>query len=514
MSTLPNILPTANADSFSDGGAMAFSGPPEKNAMSFDHLMRRALSPSSNEANQPVEQSQLAKNAVSDLEKSGAEAVVGNSSQETKNSKFSAQTSGKTPAKKSNGDSDDKANLPALPEMKAAADPENYLIPIVALTADGKNESNAKTASDTPFAGSKAAITGKPGGVLAALFEAKKISAVDSKIPSAAISQNQPGVETNPAVKADDAGKIAAVEALAVEKTNSADLKTAMPVATSPQVLPLPKEIASDLKTPKPAELFIQPPQGELSAAPDLKEKVTAQAMPEINGTSVAQQEAPMTKTEKPNKTADLAGKILPGAAVSSSQANNLPPRENFSTLAMRAGQIVPTDSASSPGRVTETAQLSADSANSIASAGAADVRLRGLERVQDMVVLHAARLSDSGNSSLQVVIKPGVGTQLSLELRQRGDGVEAQAVLQHGDFEHLKQQWPALQQQLEQRGIRLAPLVADGNFAGNGENNFQQKQNQSAEPDSFPMLAEIAPISFAQPAARAGAHHGWESWA
>jgi hypothetical protein len=109
------------------------------------------------------------------------------------------------------------------------------------------------------------------------------------------------------------------------------------------------------------------------------------------------------------------------------------------------------------------------------------------LERVQDMIVLHADRLSESGNASLQVVIKPGAGTQLSLELRQRGDGVEAQAVLQRGDFNHLNQQWPALQQQLEQRGIRLAPLIADGNFASGGENNFQHNQNQSAEPDAFP---------------------------
>jgi hypothetical protein len=105
--------------------------------------------------------------------------------------------------------------------------------------------------------------------------------------------------------------------------------------------------------------------------------------------------------------------------------------------------------------------------------------------------------------------------------LRQRGDGVEAQAVLQRGDFNHLNQQWPALQQHLEQRGIRLAPLIADGNFAGGGENNFQQKQNRSAEPDSFPTgaFAEVASSglmtgSLAQPDTRAMTHRGWESWA
>jgi hypothetical protein len=262
---------------------------------------------------------------------------------------------------------------------------------------------------------------------------------------------------------------------------------------------------------------MVQSSQPEFSATPGLTAKTMAQSQPDVNGTSVAQQNVPMTKTENPNKTADPAGKILPGAAVSSSQANNLPPRENISALNLsRTGQIAEAAAASSSNtaHAAEVAPLSADSANAIAIGVTADVRSRALERVQDMVVLHAARLSDSGNDSLQVVIKPGVGTQLSLELRQRGDGVEAQAVLQRGDFEHLKQQWPALQQQLEQRGIKLAPLTTDGNFAGGGENNFQQKQKQSAESDSFPAFAEVAPVSFAQPTARAGAHLGWESWA
>jgi hypothetical protein len=104
------------------------------------------------------------------------------------------------------------------------------------------------------------------------------------------------------------------------------------------------------------------------------------------------------------------------------------------------------------------------------------------------------------------------------LELRQRGDGVEAQAVLQRGDFEHLNQHWPALQQQLEQRGIRLAPLASDENsVAGDGSQTFQNRQNDSTEPEALPAgaFAEVAPAGLhAQISSGLESHRGWESWA
>jgi hypothetical protein len=47
---------------------------------------------------------------------------------------------------------------------------------------------------------------------------------------------------------------------------------------------------------------FVPSAQPEFSAAPDLKEKVAAQAEPDVNGTSVAQQDVPMNKMEKTTK--------------------------------------------------------------------------------------------------------------------------------------------------------------------------------------------------------------------
>jgi hypothetical protein len=538
MSTLPNILPPAKADSFNDGAAMTLPGTPEKTGETFGHLMARALSPvSPKEVNPIVEQNPQAKIIVSDPQKQKVslnklsqpfevqnklaenldqiETAAGNFQLQSKNSKSITQTSDKIVG----GNVDIVAIPPLSSEVGVvAAISENISIPISApvIAATDKSELSAETAADISVADIKTVIAGKSGGVSATLPEVKKLSAADAKISIPTISRDQPGIEANSTVKADNPQKITvAVEAL-TKKVNSTGCKIGGITMTNPQVLPLAKGAAGDLMTPKPAiESIVQSPQPEFSVKPDLTAKTTAQPQPDVNGTSVAQQDVPMTKTEKPNKTADSVGKILPGAAVSPAQANNLPARENISVLAARAGQMAATATVNSPDRVTDVAQPSADSANAIAVGAAADVRSRALERVQDMVVLHAARLSDSGNDLLQVVIKPGAGTQLSLELRQRGDGVEAQAVLQRGDFEHLKQQWPALQQQLEQRGIRLAPLATAGNFAGNGENNFQQKQNQSTELDSFPMLAEVAPAgSFAQSTARTGAHRGWETWA
>jgi hypothetical protein len=484
MPALPNILPAAKNDPLNGGGEMIFPGAAQKNGEAFDHLMSRALSPASNEANPAVETGAPEKNAAENF-------LAG-----PKNSEASAPASGKDRAKTTRGNLESGKNSPAPPETNAAAlQPENILMQIVAPVLPP---------AEIPVAGSKTAA-GKSAEIFTALPEVKE--------------QTQPETKTIPAITTAGQGKItAAVEALSAQKTNSTDLKIGGLTPANPPALPLAKEVAGDL-TPKPADkLAVPAAPAEFSTPPDLKEKVAAPTAPEVNGTSVAQQDAPMNKMEKPNKTASSNGKILPGAVVSAARENNLPARETVSaTVLARAGQVAAnaTANSSASNGMTEAATSPAGAANSLAGANVAEVRSRALERVQDMVVLHADRLSESGNASLQVVLKPGAGTQLSLELRQRGDGVEAQAVLQRGDFEHLNQQWPALQQQLEQRGIRLAPLVSGENFVGTGENNFQPKQNQSAEPDAFSTFAEVAPAgSFAPTPASAGTHRGWESWA
>jgi hypothetical protein len=490
MQPFPNISPTAAAGSFEDGGKMTCSASPGKAGESFDHLISRALPPISNEVD-----------AGEDIFPPQA-----------KNFKSSGQTTGKDRPKTTGGNPHSGANSSATLEANVmAVNPENVSIQIVvpvAAVVDGKNELTAR-----------APDANNPGKIPTVVAESKNGSLASTKISSPGVSQNQPGVEASADVKSDAQVKIAAaVEALAGEKTNSTSSKPSTSSSANPQVPPFAKVAPGDLPTPMLADKPVaQSPQSGLPASPDLQGKVTLQAGTDMNGTSVAKQEVQMKKAENTNKTDSPAGKILPDASVSVARENNLPPRETVSaTVLPRDGQMTATIAAnSSPADSTvEVAQPSGDLA---AGAASADLRSRSLDRVQDMVVLHAARLGDSDNVSLQVVIKPGAGTQLSLELRQRGDGVEAQAVLQRGDFAHLNQHWPALQQQLEPRGIRLAPLVADENFAGGGGNNFQPKQNQPAETDSFSAgaFAEVAPSVLTAPtAANARTHRGWESWA
>jgi hypothetical protein len=119
----------------------------------------------------------------------------------------------------------------------------------------------------------------------------------------------------------------------------------------------------------------------------------------------------------------------------------------------------------------------------------------------------------------MQVVIKPDSGTQLSLELRQHGGSVAVQAALQQGNFNHLSQQWPELQQRLGQRGIQLAPLADDApSTHGGADGSFQQNQQQTTEPvaeDHYASIRQALPaIAHAPVIASEPAQQGWESWA
>jgi hypothetical protein len=139
---------------------------------------------------------------------------------------------------------------------------------------------------------------------------------------------------------------------------------------------------------------------------------------------------------------------------------------------------------------------------------------MRAVERTHDMMALHSMRLVESKSDSLSVVIKPAVGTELSLELRQRDGGVEAQATLTRGDHQFLNQHWPELQQRLELRGIKLSPLGGETNFSANDNGNFQRQQAANEEmAQQASAFAEFASIGGAT-ARLAPVHDGWESWA
>lgn len=253
----------------------------------------------------------------------------------------------------------------------------------------------------------------------------------------------------------------------------------------------------------------------------DLKGNVTLQSAGQLHGILAAKQDMPMKNAENTIKVAGLDEKVLPGNMMASARGNDLPGRDASATpAASRDGapgtNIVPI---SSP---TEHHIDAASTTDSVSVSNLGDIRARALDRTQDMVALHAVRLVDSQADSLSVVIKPGAGMQLSLQLKQSPDGIEAQAVLQHGDYDNLNQHWPELQHRLEERGIKLAPLSSDENAMSFANQNRGQQSRQEPEEKAlyasafaeFSLAGAITGTPPAPPALAALSAGGWQSWA
>jgi len=268
-------------------------------------------------------------------------------------------------------------------------------------------------------------------------------------------------------------------------------------------------------------------PEVSNAQIPNPKAPVNASAPPEADpgGISAAKQDTTMKKAEKTPKVAGQNEQDLPGNPTSGSEepssAQKLPAHawthasakiESPAPLEMPASQRI----SSSPESTTP-----AVSAVAVPPASATDSRMQVLERTHDMVAMHAVRLAQTGSDSLHVVVKPGDGVQLSLELRQSEGMVQVHAALHKGDFEHMSQHWPELQQRLEARGIRVGTLTTSDNFSSTSQQNSQQNKQQSSQHDplyagAFAEFALAGSLSEtpAVRAARPTVHRGWETWA
>lgn len=248
--------------------------------------------------------------------------------------------------------------------------------------------------------------------------------------------------------------------------------------------------------------------KGGSTAGGDLS--VDAPDQPGGNGTINAQLDTAMKKTENMDKVAGLsatAGKDFPAIHNSSAPGKDLPAAD-----ALAGSSMVPGNSASASISTTGVA------------ATVGETSPRWIEHASDMIAVQAVRQMDAGADTLRVTIKPADGLELALEVRQHGGAVDARAVLQQGNFSELNHHWPELQQRLEQRGVRLAPLTGNENStAGGGSQDFQQSsRNQNGrDPIEAGAVAELAPArpslwssspTAAQPAA--AGHRGWQTWA
>lgn len=215
-----------------------------------------------------------------------------------------------------------------------------------------------------------------------------------------------------------------------------------------------------------------------------------------------------MKQAEETNKIAGQTEKVLPGSMI-------LPAHEGSASAVSPRTEPLATAAAVNSATAGSDATVSAASAGSGAVTALNTPRDLTLERTQDMVTVNATRLTDSGNNSMQVVIKPDAGTQLSLELRQQGANVQVQAVLQHGDFNQLNQQWPELQQRLEQSGIHLASLTDDGASANHGSReNMENEQKATGEVVPSLTLADAPAGTFTRETTPVSSGAGWETWA
>jgi len=236
----------------------------------------------------------------------------------------------------------------------------------------------------------------------------------------------------------------------------------------------------------------------------------------ETAGTGVATTASSMKKEQNENKVAGLDVKVLPGGTNDSVRERVLQTRE--AALPSRAVEsrnpdyILPWTPASA------VAGSVADTQNLVALPSLTDAQLKNVERTHDLVAMHALRFVESKSDSMLVVIKPGAGTELSLELKHRNGGVEIEAVLQRGDYQWLNQHWPDLQQRLEQRGIKLAALGGENNFTPDGNQNFSRQQSQrEAAAQQASAFAEFT-VAMNRGGATArlapATAGGWESWA
>jgi hypothetical protein len=211
-------------------------------------------------------------------------------------------------------------------------------------------------------------------------------------------------------------------------------------------------------------------------------------------GISAAQQEVAMKKGQKVPKNAESALQILPGEGALSAAAHQ-PAATSFDS----ANDLVATPQVSTAG-----------------DNHAADTRLETLEKTHDLITTHALRLSHSQNDSMRVVIEPGSGTRLSLELRFTDGRIEAQAQLHRGDFDFLSNHWAELQQRLQPQGVSLGALeycTGSGSDQRGSQDTSSFTREQPSGHDHLPEERDFVE-SRSKVKTRIRQYAGWESWA
>jgi hypothetical protein len=361
--------------------------------------------------------------------------------------------------------------------------------------------------------------------------------------PVAAPTQADAGVESISAAPSGGAGDVEKLPSTGSGETESSEVLPTLPpqLAASespagPAVPPAPNkaldqssaELAADVDQPIAGTSVISvslPGQAQGVKSSDVDAGAGKFAMPgmkpdagqEVSGISSAQQVMAMQKAEKINQLSGSTEQNLP-VPPAGFTGDELPAKilHSASSFARHDSPAPGTaiDSMSAPAAGASESATSATSVTQLAL----ESPLRSLERMHDLVSVHASRLRDSGADSLEVVIKPGPGMQMSLNLQMRDGTVDVRATLHRGDFDFLNRHWGELQQQLESRGVRISQLVNNNPSTGSAPNSFQSPSRQKEQPE---ILNAGEPGEFAVnsstkpgPVRSLKTSRGWKSWA
>lgn len=475
MSTPVNILLTAVAAAPQDEKGTNFSNAQDSLVKEFEAVMAHLLSGPANKGAPNGLDNQFQKPADSSSGKTPLSAAqpIG----------FPAKSTSKSVPASTGGNSKKDVNSATGAETVPIINPDlatNPLLTMVVANAEG--DLAPAIASRTP--GFHAGTTSTMA-VSAPTLPQPKSTSVVTKILASDLAENEAGLAT-PSLSLEKAGGVNGRET--VEPVKESD---AFPPGNAPAIN------SAVIKIPAQME-----DHSASKANPD-----STPAQLSSTGTSIAKQDMEMQQAPKTNYIAGQTEKVLPGDVIPMLKAK---PSLVLPDSSPSASAVNLNSTFAGTGETTVSLR-----STSIPGQAAADIHTRLLERTQDMVTLNASRITESGNNSMQVVIKPDAGTQLSLELRKEGGTVQVQAVLQQGDFNHLSRQWPELQQRLGRCGIDLTPLAADGSSANSsGYEQFQSKQNQPTEAVPDLPLAGSPAHTFVPEPAQAPAHRGWETWA
>jgi hypothetical protein len=309
--------------------------------------------------------------------------------------------------------------------------------------------------------------------------------------------------------------------------TDSTTSQPADPTADQPSIEPISAEQKVPSENISTANQLLARNNAPIEAAAQAAEAVESTVDPDAvskpanaspnaisaSGTSGAKYRSPMQKAEKQNEFAESAEQKLPVG--SSAVAGN---GNAKSVRAFNSVSEIDQPDASSLGGSQVADSFSAREVNASVNAALPANPARAVERTQDLMALHAFRLRDSGQDSMQVVIKPSPDLHLALNLQIRDGQMEVSAHLQRGDYEFLNRHWTDLQQQLEARGVRLAPLSNNESTASNG--NFSQhsgrqsSEEKAAKTGAFAEFALASVLAPKRPLKFASVPQGWESWA